>query len=104
MLFRAASLPLPWLAVIANALGALAMPLLIPGLATATYNMAKASPCPFRFQMMTEAGWDIGGASACVIAAALVASGVPLAVILLLALPGLAAAALLLRRYYLERA
>jgi len=104
MLFRAASLQLPWLAVIANALGALTMPLLIPGLATATYNMAKASPCPFRFQMATEAGWDIGGFSACVIAAALVASGVPLAVVLLLALPGLAAAALLLRRYYGQRA
>jgi len=104
MLFRAASLQLPWLAVIANALGALTMPLLIPGLATATYNMAKASPCPFRFQMATEAGWDIGGFSACVIAAALVASGVPLVVVLLLALPGLAAGALLLRRYYARQA
>src|SRR5262249_25675944 len=104
MLFRAASLQLPWLAVIANALRALTMPLLIPGLATATYNMAKASPCPFRFQMATEAGWDIGGFSACVIAAALPALGVPLALVLLLALPGLGAAALLLRRYYAGRA
>jgi hypothetical protein len=102
MLFRAASLASPWLAVIANALGALLMPLLLPGLATATYNMAKASPCPFRFQMATEAGWDIGGLTACLIAAALSAAGVSLAVVLLLALPGIAGGALLLRRYYAE--
>jgi MFS transporter, DHA1 family, inner membrane transport protein len=51
-----ASLGSPWLAVIANALGALLMPLLAPALATATYNLATASPCPFRFQVATEAG------------------------------------------------
>ena len=56
ILLRATSLGSPWLAVIANALGAFLMPLLLPALATATYNMAKASPCPFRFQMATEGG------------------------------------------------
>jgi hypothetical protein len=86
--------------VIANALGAFLMPLLLPALATATYNMAKASPCPFRFQMATEGGWDVGCFAACLITAALAALGVSLAVALLLALPGIAAAALLLRRYY----
>ncbi len=100
ILMRAASLGSPWLAVIANALGAFLMPLLLPALATATYNMAKASPCPFRFQMATEGGWDVGCFAACLITAALAALGVSLTVALLLALPGIAAAALLLRRYY----
>jgi len=100
VLLRAASLGSPWLAVIANALGALLWPLLIPTLGTATYNMAKSSPCPLRFQMATEGGWDVGCFTACLIAAALSASGVSSALGILLALPGLAAATLLLWRYY----
>jgi len=97
---RAASLASPWLAVTANALGAIVFPLLLPVLATAVYNLAKASPCPMRFSIATEAGWDIGCASACLIAAALYAAGVPPAVGMLLALPVLLAAALLLRRHF----
>ena len=57
---RAASLRSPWLAVSANALGALVMPLLLPALGTATYNRDKASPCTLRFHMATEGGWDVG--------------------------------------------
>ncbi len=97
---RAGSLGSPWLAVAANALGALVMPLIIPPLATATYNMAKASPCPFRFQMATEGGWDIGCFAACLTGAALVAGDASLAVPILLGLPATAAGALLLWRYY----
>ncbi len=104
VLLRAASLGSPWFAVGANALGALAMPLLIPALASATYNLAKASPCPLRFQMVTEAGWDIGCGSACLCAAALTAGGVPLSASVLLALPGLAASTVILRRYYSAKA
>ena len=33
--------------------------------ATATYNMAKVFAVPFRFQMATEGGWDIGCFAAC---------------------------------------
>ncbi|MDW6021438.1 MFS transporter [Mesorhizobium sp. BAC0120] len=100
VLLRAASLHLPWLAVTANALGALMFPLLIPALGTATYNMAKSSPCPFRFQMVTEGGWDVGCFGACLIAAALSASGVPLAIGILLGLPGIALGMALLWRHY----
>jgi DHA1 family inner membrane transport protein len=103
VLLRASSLGSPWLAVAANALGALLWPLLIPVLATPTYNMAKTSPCAFRFQMATEGGWDVGCFLACLIAAALVAWGAPLAVPFMLALPAVAAAAILLRRYYVAR-
>jgi DHA1 family inner membrane transport protein len=63
--------------------------LLAPALATATYNMATASPCPFRFQVATEAGLDVGGSVAGLIAAVLSACGVSLATLLLPALPGI---------------
>jgi MFS family permease len=64
--------------------------LYFPTLMTAVYNEAKASPCPLRFQLMTEAGWDIGGSSASIVAAAASAWGVPLQEIILLALPAVA--------------
>jgi len=101
VLLRAASIGSPAPAVIANALGALLGPLLMPQSA-AIYNLAKASPCPMRFLIATEGGWDVGCASACLIAAALTASGVPLSLVSLVALPPLAVAAGLLRRYYAE--
>ena len=94
VMLRAGSIGSPWLAVTANALGALLWPLLLPTLGTAIYNLSKASPCPMRFTMVTEAGWDIGGACACLLAAALAAAGVSLSIAILLALP-----ALLSRRY-----
>jgi Major Facilitator Superfamily len=100
---RAASLGYPWVAVTANALGAAVMPLLIPALATATYNMAKASPCSLRFQMATEGGWDVGCFAGCLVAAALSAAGLSLSVAILTALPVLLAGALLLRRYYARK-
>jgi thioesterase domain-containing protein len=53
-----------------------------------------------RFHIATEGGWDAGCFSACLIAAALAASGVSLARVILVALPPLAIASVLLRRYY----
>jgi hypothetical protein len=46
--------------------------------------------------MGTEAGWDAGCFAACLISAALIASGVPLSIVLLLALPGVAGSVLTL--------
>jgi MFS transporter, DHA1 family, inner membrane transport protein len=100
VLLRAASLRSPWLAISANALSALVMPLLLPALGTATYNLAKVSPCCFRFHMATEGGWDAGCFLGCLIAAAISASGAPPSLAILLALPGIAAATGLLWRYY----
>ena len=97
---RAASLGTPWLAVIANALGALVMPLLVPPLVAATANMAKASPCPLRFGMATEGGWDLGCFCACLAVAGLSAAGVPLVWGVLLGLPGVLAGYVLLSRFY----
>ena len=97
---RAAALGHPGLAVAANALGALVVCLYTPILMTAVYNLAKRSPCPLRFHVATEGGWDAGGASACLIIALLVSHGVPLAAGVLLALVGAGASFILLRRYY----
>ena len=52
-----------WLAVAANALGAIATALIIPAISTPLYNLSQASPCPFRYNIATEGAWDIGGRS-----------------------------------------
>jgi hypothetical protein len=100
VLLRAASLGSPWLAVAANAAGALSGALVMPTMMTALYNLAKAAPCPLRFNMATEACWDVGSGVGLLAAAGLAAAGQPLAFAILLALPGVAAAAWLLWRYY----
>ncbi|HEY3888882.1 MAG TPA: MFS transporter [Caulobacteraceae bacterium] len=99
VLLRAASLGSPWLAVAANALGALLGSLMLPA-GSAISNLAKASPCPMRFYIASEGAWDVGGVFGCLVAAALAAFGVSLSVCILLALPALAVAARLLGGYY----
>ncbi len=100
IILRAASLDLPWLAVIGNAAGSLLVTLITPVLMTPVYNMAKASPCVFRFHMATEGAWDIGCLIGCLAAAGLTALGLPLAAPLLLALIPALMLATRLWRYY----
>jgi DHA1 family inner membrane transport protein len=100
VLARAASLGSPPMAVIANALGAAVLPLLLPALGTAIYNLTKVSPCPLRFQIVAEAGWDIGAICGLVCAAGLYESGVPFSYAIPLAVPGIAVTAFVLWRYY----
>jgi hypothetical protein len=88
------------LAVAANALGAVVMCLYIPTLMTAVYNQAKRAPCTLRFHIATEGGWDFGGAVGCLVAALLIAAGLPLAVGILLSFGGIALSFVLLRGYY----
>jgi MFS transporter, DHA1 family, inner membrane transport protein len=100
VLMRASSFDSAWLAVTSNALGALVLPLIIPAQSTASYNLAKASPCPMRFIIACEAGWDVGCASGCLLGAALAMMDVPLSITILLALPALAILARVLRQYF----
>jgi MFS family permease len=100
IVLRGTSLDTPAVAVAANVFGVFAMCFYVPTLMTAVYNLAKASPCPLRFHMMTEAGWDIGCFSVCVIAAGLASAGVSLGVVVLFALPAVAAMGFMLRRHY----
>jgi hypothetical protein len=103
VMLRAASLRSPALAALANALGGLAMPLLVPPLASAAQTLAKASPCVLRVMMATEGGWDLGCMGCCLCAAALAAAGAPPWLGVLLALPALAVGAPLLRTHYPRR-
>ncbi len=100
IVLRAVSLGSPVLAVAANALGALAMPLFVPGIGTAMYNMAKASPCALRFNMASEGGWDVGCFVGCLTAAAFYHEGLALSLGILQGVPAALAIVLLLRRYY----
>lgn len=100
VVLRAASLDLPWLAVIGNAAGSLLVTLITPVLMTPVYNLAKASPCVMRFHMATEGAWDVGCFIGCVSAAALAALGLPLSAPLLLALVPAMLLMWRLARYY----
>ena len=103
VVLRGASLGWPALAVGAHALGALLMPLLGPTLGSQVSNMSKASPCTFRFAMVTEGGWDVGCCGACLTGAALLTLGTPLSALILLALPAAGLSAWLLWRLYPAR-
>jgi hypothetical protein len=97
---RAVSVGSPWLAVTANALGALVEAVWVPVLMAPVYNLAKASPCALRFSVATEGGWDLGCGGACLAGAAIVASGATYAAPILIGLAGVATTfALLWRRY-----
>jgi MFS transporter, DHA1 family, inner membrane transport protein len=100
LMLRAVSIGSPWLAVTANALGALVVALWIPALMTQVYNLAKAAPCPLRFNVATEGGWDLGCGGACLVGAAMIAAGWTMAAPILLGLAGAVAAFVLLWRRY----
>jgi hypothetical protein len=76
------------LAVAANAFGPLVLALQSAAMMTVFYNLGKASPCPLRFQIAAEGGWDIGCFAGALTAAGLAAAGQSLAVPLLLGLLG----------------
>jgi DHA1 family inner membrane transport protein len=97
---RAAAIGDAAAAVVANALGSLASCLYMPALMTAVYTQAKRSPCPLRFHVMTEGGWDVGGSCGLLIAALMAWLGLPLWTWTLSALLGVAAGFVMLRRYY----
>jgi hypothetical protein len=90
----------PALAVVANAFAALVVALHTPTVMTAVYNMAQRSACTLRFHIACEAGWDLGGASALLVAAGLLQGGVHPWTIILMALLGTGAMVGLLWRAY----
>jgi hypothetical protein len=89
------------IAVLVVAIGSAALGgLYAPSLMTALYNEAKASPCPLRYHLALEAGWDIGAVLACLAGAAVLTLGASLQVVILLALPLTGLQALGLRASY----
>ena len=97
---RAVSLVNPALAVAANALGAVLMPLMVPPLIRVVYNLSQASPCTFRFSMATEGAWDGAAFVVCLVMAGLIWLGTPLPWLMLLAVPPALVSGLVLRRRY----
>jgi MFS family permease len=89
-----------WLAVAANALGAVATALITPAISTPLYNLSQASPCAFRYNIATEGAWDIGVGAAVLAAAAVSALGGSLSFMLLTALPAIGGVFWMLWRYY----
>jgi DHA1 family inner membrane transport protein len=77
--------------------------LYIPYWMTAVYNAGKIAPCTFRFHFASEGGWDAGGVFASLAAAAVCAAALPIEVVILLALPMVAAQGLLLDASYAGR-
>lgn len=99
-LFRALCGTEPMIVLGATIVSTVLVGLYIPSLMTAVYNEAKASPCPLRFQVAAEGGWDVGGTLACLTAAGLCWAGTPLQAVILLAPPMILAQAWLLGRSY----
>jgi MFS transporter, DHA1 family, inner membrane transport protein len=102
LLAKALSYDVPWAAVFATALGALVAPLTTPVLLTPLYNMAKSSPCPVRFNIMTEGGWDLGYATGNIIAAIVLSAGGTVRLPILVGLAAITLSIILLRRYYAD--
>jgi len=100
LLLRAASIGHPSLAVIANALGALASCLVTPTQMTPVYSIAKTAPCVLRYHVACEGGWDFGGAAGSLLCALMLTLGAPLWACVLTALAGTAVIIAMLRRYY----
>lgn len=67
--------PVPALAVAANAMAALAWPLYATAFNARVYNLARLSPCPLRFHIVAEGGWDLGTCVSCLAAAGLLSLG-----------------------------
>ncbi len=101
--FRAASLGSPWLAGVANAIGGIVFPLLVPPLGTVTHNLAKASPCPLRNKIASEGGWDVGCFAVCLVAAGLAWRGAPSWLWMSITAPAAIASAAVLWRYFPRR-
>lgn len=67
--------PVPGLAVAANAAAALAWPLYATAFNARVYTLARQSPCPLRFHIVAEGGWDLGIGVTCLAVAALLQAG-----------------------------
>jgi hypothetical protein len=74
-LARVFGYPLPATALAANAAVALAWPLYATAFNARVYTLARQSPCPLRFHVVAEGGWDLGTLISCLAGAALLQVG-----------------------------
>lgn len=66
----------PWIAIVASAASAVALPLYASVMMSRVYNLSQKSACPLRFQIIGEGAWDMGVAIGCVLAAAMAWLGI----------------------------
>jgi MFS transporter, DHA1 family, inner membrane transport protein len=88
-----------WGAVAANMIGAVAGPLYMSAIMAPLYNVAKASACTFRFNVMAENGFDSGAGLGCFIAAGMVYLGLSFFWLLIMGLAGCIGVYLILQWY-----
>lgn len=100
LVLRVASVGMPALAVLANALGAFVVCLYRPAMLAPVYNTAKGASCVLRFHIVAEGGADLGCMSASLLAAAMTARGLPLSAVMVTSAVGAAASLWVLRGYY----
>ena len=79
-----------WGAVAANMMGAVAGPLYMSAIMAPLYNVAKASACTFRFNVVAENGFDSGAGFGCLVAAGFVYAGLSFFWLLIMGLIGCA--------------
>ena len=79
-----------WSAVLANAAAAVVWPAYDTVFNARVYNLSRQSPCPLRFHIAAEGGWDAGTALGCLVSAAAISAGYSFFWPLLFALAGCA--------------
>lgn len=72
---RVVGYPVPVLALAANVAAALAWPLYATAFNARVYTLARQSPCPLRFHIVAEGGWDMGTCLSCLAVAGLLQAG-----------------------------
>jgi MFS transporter, DHA1 family, inner membrane transport protein len=87
---RTLGYPVPWMAITASTIAAITWPLYETVFTARMYTLARQSPCPLRYHIIAEGGWDLGTATSCFAAAAVLGLGFSFHVPLALALVGCA--------------
>ncbi len=58
-----------WSAIVANAIAAVVWPVYETAFTSRMYNLSRQSPCPLRYHITAEGGWDNGTATGCLFSA-----------------------------------
>lgn len=88
ILARAFGYAAVWSAVAANVIAVIVWPVYATATNSRIYNLARQSPCPLRYHVVAEGGWDLGTAASYLISAALIHFGFGYVLPLLVALFG----------------
>ena len=102
VLSRAVGYSAVWSAVLANAAAAVAWPPYATAFNSRIYNMSRQSPCPLRYHILAEGGWDAGTATGCFVSALAIYLGFSFFWPLLLGLAGCLLAYVVLAPMYEE--